>query len=132
MSDLIFWIPAVLCFLAGFISIALSVAGVFRFRFVLNRMQSAAMIDTFGLLFLVLGLILLSRDMAYIPKLILIIVFQWIGSPIASHMVGRMEIRTEKNLAGHMRLHDLRKNGAEEEHASDSPDTENTEKEDRA
>ncbi len=104
MSEWIRWGFAVFFFAAGFISIAAAVFGVFRFRFVLNRMQAAAIIDTFGILFITLGLILMAWDMSFVPKLLLILLFQWIGSPIASHMVGRMEVRTEKNLKKYMEI----------------------------
>ena len=107
MSEWVRWAFAVLFFAAGFVSIAVSIFGVFRFRFVLNRMQAAAIIDTFGMFFITLGLMLLSWDMNYIPKLLLILCFTWVGSPIASHMVGRMEVRTEKNLSQYMEIRDL-------------------------
>ncbi len=108
MSEWIRWAFAVFFFAAGFISIAVSVFGVFRFRFVLNRMQAAAIIDTFGILFITAGLLLMARDRTFVPKLLLIVLVQWIGSPIASHMVGRMEVRTEKNLRKYMEIRDLR------------------------
>ena len=63
MSEWVRWAFAVLFFAAGFVSIAVSIFGVFRFRFVLNRMQAAAIIDTFGMFFITLGLMLLSWDM---------------------------------------------------------------------
>ena len=108
MSEWIRWAFAVLFFAAGFFSIAVSVFGVFRFRYVLNRMQAAAIIDTFGILFITAGLILMAWDMAFVPKLLLVVLLQWIGSPIASHMVGRMEVRTDKNLKEYMKIRDLR------------------------
>lgn len=91
-----------LLLLAGMIFIAVAVLGTFRFRFVLNRMHCAAIIDTLGLAFIMAGLMLLCRDSAYVPKLAFIIVFQWIGSPIASHMVGRLETETDPELTEHM------------------------------
>lgn len=104
MSELLWWIPAAILILCGFVSIGFSVAGVFRFRYVLNRMQAAAIIDTLGLFFLLAGLMLLSRDVHYVLRLILILAFQWVGSPIAAHMVSRMEVRTQKNLKEHLEI----------------------------
>ena len=40
---------------------------------------------------------------AYIPKLVLVLVFLWIGSPIASHMVGRLEISTDDSVRDYMK-----------------------------
>lgn len=102
-------IPTVLScllLLAGMCFIAVAVIGTYRFRFVLNRMHCAAIIDTLGLAFILTGLMLLSRDVQYVPKLALIIVLQWIGSPIASHMVGRLEAETDAELEEHLTSED--------------------------
>ena len=92
---------AVLLF-SGLLVIWISVFGVFRFRFVMNRMQSAAMIDTLGLFLILTGLMVVSGERSFILKLILILVFQWISSPIASHMVGRLEITVDPELNAHV------------------------------
>ena len=42
----------------------------------------------------------------YIPKLVLVLVFLWIGSPIASHMVGRLEISTDDAVPKFMKRED--------------------------
>ena len=115
MSEIVRLVLAIICFVIGFICISISIFGVFRFHYVLNRMQSAAIIDTLGLLFLLLGLILISWDMGGFPKLALILAFQWVGSPIASHMVGRMEVRTDRSLSEHMEIKDERTDETEEE-----------------
>ena len=98
-------ILAGILFLAGILTIATAIFGVFRFRFVLNRMHAAAIIDSLGLLLIVAGLMVLSWDIAYIPKLALILAFQWIGSPIASHMVARLEVHTDRELERHLADH---------------------------
>ena len=92
---------AVLLF-SGLLVIWISVFGVFRFRFVMNRMQSAAMIDTLGLFLILTGLMVVSGERSFILKLILILVFQWISSPIAAHMVGRLEINVDPDLNEHV------------------------------
>ncbi len=94
-------LSAVLLF-SGLIIIWISVFGVFRFHFVMNRMQSAAMIDTMGLFLILTGLMVVSGERSVILKLILILVFQWISSPIASHMVGRLEVSVDPDLSSHV------------------------------
>jgi len=101
MSDLVRFIISALLFLIGCTSVILGILGVFRFKFVINRMHCAALLDTTGLLFILLGLCVYSSSLDYIPKLLLILVFQWIASPIASHMVGRMEVETDRHLEEH-------------------------------
>ena len=60
---------------AGLLVIWISVFGVFRFRFVMNRMQSAAIIDTLGLFLILAGLMVVSGELSVILKLILILGF---------------------------------------------------------
>lgn len=96
-----FVLAAILC-AAGLAVILTSILGVFRFRFVLNRMHCAAIIDTLGTLILLTGLMIASAAPAYVLKLLGILLFLWIGSPIASHLLSRMELLTDKDALNHM------------------------------
>ncbi|MDO5440819.1 MAG: monovalent cation/H(+) antiporter subunit G, partial [Erysipelotrichaceae bacterium] len=42
-------------------------------------------------------------DDDFFINILLILVFQWIGSPIASHMVMRLEYETDKEVSKHVR-----------------------------
>ena len=83
-------------------ALLLSVIGVYKFRFVMNRMHAAALIDAMAVLLVLAGLAVAAGSLAYIPKLVLVLVFLWIGSPIASHMVGRLEISTDDSFRDYM------------------------------
>ena len=102
MTDTVCTILAAILFFLGTLVIVISVFGVFKFRFVMNRMHCAALIDTLGLTLILGGLMLITGNLQYIPKLLLILLIQWIGSPIAAHMVGRLEIRTDDTLGEHV------------------------------
>ncbi len=115
MTDMILFVLSAVCLGAGMITIAIAVFGVYKFDYIMNRMHCAAIIDALGLFLILLGLLIASHDMAYAPKLILVLVFQWVGSPIASHMVGRLEVRMdEEKLSGHMRFENLSDSKKEE------------------
>lgn len=90
----------------GLLVIALSIFGVYRFRFVINRMHCAAIIDTLGLGFILAGLMVWSGNIDYIPKLIAIVVIMCVGSPIASHLVTRLEVTVDKTAPEHMKKED--------------------------
>ena len=90
--------------LIGLFVIAVSVLGVFRFRFVLNRMHCAAIIDTLGALFVIASLMLAADAPAYVWKLLGILLFLWIGSPIAAHLVSRMELLTDPDAKRHVSI----------------------------
>ena len=99
------WIVAAL-FAAGALTIVLSISGIFRFRYVLNRMHAAALIDSLALGCILAGLVLMTWNLQFVPKLLVILAVQWISSPIASHLVGQMEVRTDADSRHHMKTED--------------------------
>lgn len=95
--QIINWIRFLLS--AGFLGIGLfilsaSVFGVYKFKYVLNRMHSAAMGDTLGILFCLLGVVVSADDATLIAKLLLTILFLWTASPVSSHLIARLEVNT--------------------------------------
>ena len=88
---------------AGAGVLALSVIGVFRFRFVLNRMHAAAMGDTLGILLVLGGLMVFSGFTALSLKLLLTIVMLWLTSPVSSHLIGRLEVHINEKLDTHLK-----------------------------
>lgn len=73
-----------------------SVVGNFKFKFSLNRMHSAALGDTLGLLGIVLGTCFYHGLNATTAKLLMIIVLVWITSPVSSHLILLMELTAGK------------------------------------
>lgn len=84
--------------IAGVIILIVAVTGVYRFHFVLNRMHAAAMGDTLGILFILLGLVVPSGLSFASLKLFLIIIFFWMASPVCSHLVSFLEVSTNDDL----------------------------------
>lgn len=82
-----------LCGLGIFI---IEMIGVFRFKYVLNRMHAAAMGDTLGIGFSLMGLILMSGWNFTSLKLLCVIIFLWFSSPASSHLIARLEVTTNK------------------------------------
>ncbi len=98
------------CLLLGLFFVVTAVIGVFRFRFVLSRMQAAALGDTCGLGFALLGLAVLGGFSLQTLKLFLVILFQWISSPVCSHMLLLMEMNIGER---HGAAHEKNKEAAE-------------------
>ena len=82
----------------------LEIFGVYKFQYVLNRMHAAAMGDTLGLGASLLGLILLSGFNITSVKMALVLLFLWLASPVASHLITRLEVITNEHLAEHCEL----------------------------
>ena len=74
------------------------ILGVFKFKYVLNRMHAAAMGDTLGIGASLLGLMVLSGFTFTTLKMGLIIAFLWLASPVSSHFISRLEATINPHL----------------------------------
>lgn len=84
--------------LVGLCIFILEVFGVFRFRFVLNRMHAAAIGDTLGISMSMIGLMILSGWNYTTLKMGLVVIFLWCASPVSSHLIARLEVTTDEEL----------------------------------
>ena len=96
-------ILAAVCIVLGILVFFCSILGVYRLKYVLNRMHAAALGDTLGLFLVVLGLLILGKDMFHMLKYALIVIFFWVSSPIATHMIAKVELLTDKDYEERMR-----------------------------
>ena len=78
---------------------AIEVFGSYKFDFVLNRMHAAAIGDTLGIGICMLGLIIFSGFNFTSVKILLVIIFLWIASPVSSHLIARFEVMTNDKIA---------------------------------
>ena len=104
---------------AAFLLVVLSIflvelIGVFRFKYVLNRMHAAAIGDTLGIGFSLIGLIIMNGLNLTSLKMFLVIVFLWFSSPTASHLIAKLEVSTGKDEEEHYRRVSLKELEAEE------------------
>ncbi len=100
------WIRALLgiaFLLVGLAIFIIEMIGVFKFHYVLNRMQAAAMGDTLGLGSCLVGLMLLCGLNFTTAKLFLVIIFLWFSSPVSSHLIARLEVTTNEDPEKHYR-----------------------------
>lgn len=80
------------CFItAGVFVFAAATMGVFRFKYVLNRMHIAAQCDTMGALLCLVGVMILTGFTFTTLKLLLVIAFIWAASPLTSHLIAKAE-----------------------------------------
>lgn len=96
--EIIRYIAAAIFILGGLSIMAIAVFGVYKFRFVLNRMHAAAMGDTLGILFILIGLMLANGFSFGTLKLFLVIIFLWFASPVSSHLIARLEVTTNEKI----------------------------------
>ena len=95
-----------LCLLGGLFTMICAIIGLYRFDFALNRIHSAAMGDTLSLFLFVLGLVIAIGWDVVALKLVLVLVLQWLTSPLSSHMLAQFEYRVDDHLSQHVDLTD--------------------------
>ncbi len=79
--------------------------GIFHLDYVLNRMHAAAMGDTLGISFSLIGLMIFSGLNFTTLKMALIVIFLWFASPVSSHLLARLEVTTNENLKNHCKVY---------------------------
>ena len=77
----------------------IAVAGVFKFKFILNRMHAAAIIDSFSLLLAMIGIAVAYGFSFATVKVLLIVLLVWVASPVSGHLIARLEVTTDKHLS---------------------------------
>ena len=89
--ELVRFIAAAVCLIFAAVMECIAVFGVYKFKFVMNRMHSAAIGDTMGLLLGALGLMILKGSRWFSLKMALAVLLLWMTSSISSHVIMRME-----------------------------------------
>ena len=82
----------------GLCCLVSGVVGVFRFKYALNRLHAAAILDTVGILLMLLGVIVAVGFDVTSLKLLVVIGLLWLTSPVSGHLIGRMEITINDEL----------------------------------
>lgn len=93
------WARLILCaalLIAGLLMLLTALLGVNRFRFAINRLHPAGMGDTLGLLLLLLAAVVYAGFDRITLKILCIVVFFWITSPVCTHLIARLVRETDE------------------------------------
>ena len=104
--------------IGGIVLFAIEMISVFKQDYVLNRMHGAAIGDTLAISLVMIGLMIFSGLNFNTLKLVIVVLFLWISSPVSSHLIARLEAYTGKDADQHLRrmsLADVEKELEEEE-----------------
>lgn len=96
--EIIRFIAGTIFLVIGILFFIVEIFGVFHFGYVLNRMHAAAMGDTLGISMSLIGLMIFSGFNFTTLKMAFIVVFLWCASPVASHLIARLEVTTNEEL----------------------------------
>lgn len=92
--EVIRYLIAAVLLISGVTIACIATFGIFKFKYVLNRMHAAAMCDTLALMICLLGVAVIYGISFVTLKLLLIIIFLWLASPVSSHLIARLEVTT--------------------------------------
>ena len=90
---------------SGLVFCGIGVFGLFRFQYAANRMHAAAIVDTLGISLCMIGFAVSAPDLFSGLKILLVVVFWWLSSPVASHLLCRLEIETDEQRDEYMTVH---------------------------
>ena len=90
-----FFVFALLLLSGLFIEVT-AILGVSRFRYSLNRIHAAGMGDTMGLLLMALAMIVYMGLNAVTLKIVFVVGFFWLTSPVCGHLIGRLVSETDE------------------------------------
>lgn len=90
----------------GLFVCCVGVYGVFRLKYAANRMHAAALNDTMGISLCLVGLAISAPDVFTALKILLVVVFLWLASPVASHLLCRLEVETNEQRGEYMNVHE--------------------------
>ena len=88
----------------GLLVFVILLVGVYKFKYVLNRMHVAGMGDTMGLSLCLLGAMFLVGISFTTVKLALVAAFLWLASPVSSHLISRMEVTINEDLEKYCKI----------------------------
>lgn len=93
--------------LSGIVVCAIGVLGVYRFKYVANRMHASALNDTLGIALCMAGWAISAPDFFTAVKILLVVAFYFISGPVSSHLLCRLEIETNEQREQYMTVRDL-------------------------
>lgn len=92
------FVIAAILLCSGVLVETVAVFGVFKFKYVLNRIHSAAMGDTLGLMLVAAGMCVIWGFSMTTLKIIAMVLLFWLTSPVSCHLLGKLEVETNENL----------------------------------
>lgn len=98
MLDWVRFVLSAVLTLGGLFCLFSGVIGVYKFRYALSRVHAAALIDTVGILLMLLGVIVATGFTVASGKMLVVIAFLWLTSPVSGHLIGRLEVTINDEL----------------------------------
>ena len=89
---------AMLFMVLGLFVTFVAIFGLFKYRDALQALHAGALIDTLGLLLILVGVAVLCGFTNTTLKLAVLLVILWTTAPVSSHLITRMELITGRDI----------------------------------
>ena len=123
--EILRFVLATLFLTSGIIVFGVATLGLYRLKYVLNRIHASSKCDTLGGMLMLIGICIIAGISFTSLKIIVLIVFVWLTNPLAIFMIGRAEVLTNPNLEDEVSILDITSKDNVEDDAGD--DAENAE-----
>ena len=96
--EILRFVLAALFLTSGIIVFGVATLGLYRLKYVLNRIHASSKCDTLGGMLMLIGICIIAGFTFTTLKIIALVVFIWLTNPLAIFMIGRAEVLTNPNL----------------------------------
>ena len=97
--SLVRFIPAAVLIVLGVAVMVIEVIGIFKIKYVLNRLHAAAMGDSLGFLLIAAGVCVLYGFSFSSLKILCVLLLSWVASSTCSHLLSGFEVLTNDKLS---------------------------------
>ena len=107
---------------SGIIVFGVATLGLYRLKYVLNRIHASSKCDTLGGMLMLIGICIIAGFSFTTLKIIALVVFVWLTNPLAIFMIGRAEVLTNPNLEDEVSILDITTKKDEENNTDNNPE----------
>ena len=98
---------AALFITSGLILFGVATMGLYRLKYVLNRIHASAKCDTLAGVLILIGVCIISGFSFTTLKIIVIGIFIWLTNPVSIFMISRAEVNTNPQIKEEVRFLDI-------------------------
>ena len=91
---------------ADFLTVAVILRIVIEVLVLCNNLYYRKRLDTLGILFMIAGLVVARGFQVVSLKMVIVVLFLWLTSPVSSHLIGRLEMTVNDHLDQEMTVQD--------------------------
>jgi len=118
--EILRFVLATVFLVSGIIVFGVATLGLYRLKYVLNRIHASSKCDTLGGMLMLIGICIIAGFSFTTLKIIALVVFVWLTNPLAIFMIGRAEVLTNPNLEDEVSILDITTKKPEENSTDDN------------